>query len=121
MWQNEADDNQQAIDLCHDLANGESPEPYIVGTMRKSPQLTPLEARQVVSDAIGAYCPQYLNRCRRHSGVGSPRRAAYPPLPAPFSCCGQYALAAIAMNLAAPEMVNPGFCSVTCLTTSMPA
>jgi Protein of unknown function (DUF732) len=59
MWQNTPDDNQQAISLCQDLAHGGSVQPYIDGTLRKSPQLTPQEARQVVEDAIRAYCPQY--------------------------------------------------------------
>ena len=33
--------------------------PYIDGTERKSPQLLPQEAAQVVHDAIESYCPQY--------------------------------------------------------------
>lgn len=41
MWQNEADDDQQARSLCRDLANGGSMDGYIAGTLRKSPQLTP--------------------------------------------------------------------------------
>jgi hypothetical protein len=56
---NEPDDTQQAQQLCKDLPNGESPDAYIAGTMRKSPQLTPGEAAAVVGDAIEAYCPQY--------------------------------------------------------------
>jgi Protein of unknown function (DUF732) len=59
MWQRGADDPQQAIELCADLAHGGSPQPYIDGTLKKSPQLLPQEARQVVEDAIAAYCPQY--------------------------------------------------------------
>jgi hypothetical protein len=62
MWKNEADDDQQARDLCQDLANGQSVQPYISGTLKKSPQLTPAEAAQVVRDAIQAYCPQYAER-----------------------------------------------------------
>jgi hypothetical protein len=59
MWQNTPDDDAQARKLCADLANGGSVQPYIDGTERKSPQLLPQEARQVVEDAIAAYCPQY--------------------------------------------------------------
>ena len=59
MWQNEADDDQQARSLCRDLANGGSMDGYLAGTLRKSPQLTPAEATQVVHDAIESYCPQY--------------------------------------------------------------
>lgn len=62
MWQRGADDPQQAIELCADLAHGGSPQPYIDGTLKKSPRLLPQEARQVVEDAIAAYCPQYANR-----------------------------------------------------------
>ena len=62
MWQRGTDDPQQAIELCADLAHGGSPQPYIDGTLKKSPQLLPQEARQVVEDAIVAYCPQYANR-----------------------------------------------------------
>jgi hypothetical protein len=58
MWP-KAGDDQQARNLCADLANGESPDEYVRGTMRKSPQLTPAEAAQVVRDAIRAYCPQF--------------------------------------------------------------
>jgi hypothetical protein len=59
MWQNTPDDDQRARLLCRDLANGKSIQPYIDGTQRRSPQLLPQEARQVVEDAIAAYCPQY--------------------------------------------------------------
>jgi hypothetical protein len=59
MWQNDPADGQQAMALCRDLANGDSPREYIAGTMRKSPQLTRQEATQVVLAAIDAYCPQY--------------------------------------------------------------
>ena len=38
MWQNEADDDQQARSLCRDLANGGSMDGYLAGTLRKSPQ-----------------------------------------------------------------------------------
>lgn len=48
--------------LCADLAHGESVQPYIDGTLKKSPQLLPQEAAQVVYDAIQSYCPQYANR-----------------------------------------------------------
>jgi hypothetical protein len=58
MWP-KAGDEQQARNLCADLANGESPDEYVQGTLRKSPQLSPTEAAQVVRDAIAAYCPQY--------------------------------------------------------------
>jgi Protein of unknown function (DUF732) len=61
MWQNTTDDDQ-ARKLCADLANGGSVQPYIDGTERKSPQLLPQEARQVVEDAVESYCPQYANR-----------------------------------------------------------
>lgn len=59
MWQNEADDDQQARSLCRDLANGGSMDGYLAGTLRKSPQLTLAEATQVVHDAIESYCPLY--------------------------------------------------------------
>ena len=55
MWQNEADDDQQARSLCRDLANGGSMDGYLAGTLRKSPQLTLAEATQVVHDAIESY------------------------------------------------------------------
>jgi hypothetical protein len=45
--------------LCQDLAKGKSIQPYIDGTLRKSPQLSRSEARQVVEDAIGSYCQQF--------------------------------------------------------------
>jgi hypothetical protein len=45
--------------LCQDLAKGKSIQPYIDGTLRKSPQLSRSEARQVVEDAIVSYCPQF--------------------------------------------------------------
>jgi hypothetical protein len=60
MWQRpDVDDDAQARSLCQDLANGKSIQPYIDGTLRKSPQLSRSEARQVVEDAIGSYCPQF--------------------------------------------------------------
>jgi hypothetical protein len=51
--------NTLARKLCRDLADGGSVQPYIDGTERKSPQLLPQEAAQVVHDAIESYCPQY--------------------------------------------------------------
>ena len=48
--------------LCADLAHGESVQPYIDGTLKKSPQLLPQEAARVVYNAIQSYCPQYANR-----------------------------------------------------------
>jgi hypothetical protein len=59
MWQHTPDDDQQARRLCADLAAGGNVQPYIDGTERKSPQLLPQEAAQVVHDAIESYCPQY--------------------------------------------------------------
>jgi hypothetical protein len=44
---------------CRDLANGGSVQPYIDGTEKRSPQLLPQEAAQVVHDAIESYYPQY--------------------------------------------------------------
>jgi hypothetical protein len=58
MWQNESDDDAQARKLCADLAAGGSVDGYITRTEKRSPQLSPAEARQVVEDAIGACCPQ---------------------------------------------------------------
>jgi Protein of unknown function (DUF732) len=60
MWQRpDVDDDAQARSLCQDLADGKSIQPYIDGTLRKSPQLSRSEARQVVEDAIVPYCPQF--------------------------------------------------------------
>jgi Protein of unknown function (DUF732) len=59
MWQNTPDDDAQARQLCADLAAGRPIDGHVTGTERKSPQLMPQEARQVVQDAIEAYCPQY--------------------------------------------------------------
>jgi hypothetical protein len=61
MWfkQSPSTEASEAQSMCQDLANGGSVNDYITGTMRKSPQLTPQEAAQVVRDAIDAYCPQY--------------------------------------------------------------
>jgi Protein of unknown function (DUF732) len=61
VWQNDPNDDAEARSMCQDLANGGSVQPYIDGTERKSPQLLPQEARQVVEDAIESYCPQYAN------------------------------------------------------------
>lgn len=61
MWfrQSPSVEASEARAMCQDLANGGSVNDYIAGTERKSPQLLPSEARQVVYDAIDAYCPQY--------------------------------------------------------------
>jgi Protein of unknown function (DUF732) len=65
MWQQSGPyDEEQARDLCQDLANGRSLTPYIEGTEEKNPQLTPQEAAQVVYEAIESYCPQYAHRSR---------------------------------------------------------
>jgi hypothetical protein len=56
------DDDQQAKALCRDLSEGQSVEGYITGTVQKSTEMTRREARQVIFDAITAYCPQYLGR-----------------------------------------------------------
>jgi hypothetical protein len=40
MWQQPGDDDQQARNICADLANGRSINGYIAGTLKKSPQLT---------------------------------------------------------------------------------
>ncbi len=45
--------------MCQDLANGGSAQPYIDGTLKKSPSLAPWQAALVVHQAIQAYCPQY--------------------------------------------------------------
>jgi Protein of unknown function (DUF732) len=65
MWQQSGPyDEEQARDLCQDLANGRSLTPYIEGTEEQNPQLTPQEAAQVVYQAIESYCPQYAHRSR---------------------------------------------------------
>jgi len=49
----------EAREMCTDLANGGSAQPYIDGTLQKSPTLAPWQAAQVVRQAIQSYCPQY--------------------------------------------------------------
>ena len=51
--------NAEAQEMCQDLANGGSIQPYIDGTLQKSPSLAPWQAALVVHQAIQAYCPQY--------------------------------------------------------------
>lgn len=51
--------NSEAQSMCQDLANGGAIQPYIDGTLAKSPSLAPWQAAQVVHQAIQAYCPQY--------------------------------------------------------------
>ncbi|WP_407688040.1 DUF732 domain-containing protein [Mycobacterium sp. HUMS_1102779] len=51
--------NAEAQEMCQDLANGGSAQPYIDGTLKKSPSLAPWQAALVVHQAIQAYCPQY--------------------------------------------------------------
>lgn len=50
--------NSEAQSMCQDLANGGAIQPYIDGTLAKSPSLAPWQAAQVVHQAIQAYCPQ---------------------------------------------------------------
>jgi hypothetical protein len=52
--------DSEAEQMCQDLANGGSIQPYITGTERKSSTLAPWQAAEVVHQAIQAYCPQYL-------------------------------------------------------------
>jgi hypothetical protein len=51
--------DSEAQSMCQDLADGGSIQPYITGTLQKSPTLAPWQAAQVVHQAIRAYCPQY--------------------------------------------------------------
>jgi hypothetical protein len=51
--------DSEAESMCQDLANGGSIQPYIDGTLRKSPTLAPWQAALVVKQAVEAYCPQY--------------------------------------------------------------
>jgi Protein of unknown function (DUF732) len=51
--------DSEAQEMCQDLANGGSVQPYIDGTLRKSPTLAPWQASLAVHQAIRAYCPQY--------------------------------------------------------------
>jgi Protein of unknown function (DUF732) len=51
--------DSEAQAMCRDLANGGAIQPYIDGTLRKSPTLAPWQAARVVHQAIQAYCPQY--------------------------------------------------------------
>ena len=53
--------DSEAAEMCRDLANGGSVQPYIDGTLRKSPTLAPWQAALAVHQAIRAYCPQYDN------------------------------------------------------------
>jgi hypothetical protein len=65
MWRQSGPyDEEQAGNLCQDLANGRSLSPYIEGAQEENPQLTPQEAEQVVYEAIESYCPQYAHRSR---------------------------------------------------------
>jgi len=50
--------DSEAESMCNDLANGGSLQPYITGTLQKSPTLAPWQAAQVIHQAIQAYCPQ---------------------------------------------------------------
>ena len=52
----------EAKAMCQDLAGGGSLQPYIDGTLTKSPSLAPWQAALAVRQAVGAYCPQYANR-----------------------------------------------------------
>ncbi|MFZ0229924.1 MAG: DUF732 domain-containing protein [Mycobacterium sp.] len=52
----------EAKAMCQDLANGGSLQPYVAGTLAKSPSLAPWQAALAVRQAVGAYCPQYANR-----------------------------------------------------------
>jgi hypothetical protein len=54
--------DSEAEAMCKDLASGGSIQPYITGTLRKSPSLAPWQAAMVVRQAVQAYCPQYANR-----------------------------------------------------------
>jgi Protein of unknown function (DUF732) len=51
--------DSEAQAMCQDLAHGGAIQPYITGTLAKSPSLAPWQAAQVVHQAIDAYCPQY--------------------------------------------------------------
>jgi hypothetical protein len=51
--------DSEAEAMCQDLAHGGAIQPYITGTLAKSPSLAPWQAAQVVHQAIEAYCPQY--------------------------------------------------------------
>ncbi len=51
--------DSEAADLCNSLANGGDVQPYIDGTLKKSPSLTRWQAVLVVNQAIHAYCPQF--------------------------------------------------------------
>jgi hypothetical protein len=54
--------NSEAEAMCRDLAGGGAIQPYVDGTLRKSPSLAPWQAAEVVHQAIRAYCPQYDKR-----------------------------------------------------------
>jgi len=60
--ENPAKVDSEAEAMCEDLANGGSIQPYITGTLRKSPSLAPWQAAMVVHQAVQAYCPQYATR-----------------------------------------------------------
>jgi hypothetical protein len=51
--------DSEAESMCQDLAAGGAIQPYITGTLAKSPTLAPWQAAQVVHQAILSYCPQY--------------------------------------------------------------
>lgn len=51
--------DSEAKAMCQDLASGGSVQPYIDGTLKKSPSLAPWQAALIVRQAVGAYCPQY--------------------------------------------------------------
>ncbi|WP_369830299.1 DUF732 domain-containing protein [Mycobacterium sp. E342] len=51
--------DSEARAMCRDLANGGSIEPYVSGTLAKSPSLAPWQAALVVNQALRAYCPQF--------------------------------------------------------------
>ncbi len=54
--------DSEAAAMCQDLRNGGSIQPYIDGTLQKSPSLAPWQAARAVRQAVQAYCPQYANR-----------------------------------------------------------